>query len=179
MSGLIKDLKKFNRLATVANSTFATGGPGSSSNYSPTTQHIRFELINENSIKVHYQGAISVPSKSMLATIMSKLVEDALDGIKHSIETFAKNYKEQYESSIVLKINENTIIDNIEFTSYSVFRPAQSGMLRVTALIDVSGGDNVENYFVKAEKKEFEAVDKVNKQVKVLMTKKDKDKKTK
>jgi hypothetical protein len=179
MSGLIKDLKKFNRLSRIANSTLGSNGPGGSGYTGTTTQHLRFELINERTIKAHYQGAIAVPSKSMLSTLMGKLVSDALSSIKRGTENFAREYKEQFDKSITLTINENSVVDNVEFTSYSVFRPTQSGMLRVTALIEVTGGDDVEDYFEKMEKTVQDNVDNQVKHNKKLIDQKKPDGKTK
>lgn len=170
MAGMIKDLRKFNRLARIANSSMGTSGPGE---YRTSTQHVRFELINEKTMKVHYQGAIAVPSKSMLGTIMSKLVNDALKFVGSTMEKFSENYKKEFGKDVTLEINEATIMDNVEFTSYSVFKPTQSAMLRVSALINVSGGDNVEEYDfdkdndapMKKSKKEREDFMKSNKEV--------------
>lgn len=167
MSGLVKDLRKFQRLSRIANSTLGTSGPGE---YRTSTQHVKFELVNENTMKFHYQGAISVPSKSMLGTIMTKLIGDALKFTSASMEKFSENYKEEFGKSVTLKMNETTIMDNVEFTSYSVFKPAQSAMLRVTGIIDVSGGD-VENDPFDFDKGNDEAAKKYSKERKDLMSK--------
>jgi len=150
MSGMIKDLRKFNRLARIGNSTFGGNSPNGETlaSYSgASTQHAKYEIINEKTMKVHYQGALAVSSKSMLNSIMGKVVNDALEYVKASLERFSKEYKEEFGTSdnLVLKINESTITDNVEFTSYSIYKPTQSGMLRVTMLVDVSGGDKVKN----------------------------------
>ena len=146
MSGMIRDLRKFNRLSRIANATLGSSGPGE---FKPaSTQHVRFEIVTENLIKAHYQGAITVSSQSMLNTLMTKYIDDALRFIKASAENFVELHNEEFAnkengsvSKLSLKLNELSITDSVEFTSYSIYKPVQSAMLRVTVLIDVSGGD--------------------------------------
>ncbi len=157
---MIKDLRKFNRLSRVANSTLGSSGPGE---YAPaTTQHVRFEIINDSLIKAHFQGTLTVSSQSMLNSLMTKHIDDALRFIKASADKFVKEYnkefaetdkeegKEGFVNKISLKLNELSITDSVEFTSYSIYKPIQSAMLRVNVLIDVSGGDD------KKESKDYD-----------------------
>lgn len=153
---MVRDYEHYMKLAKVANSTFGTTGVNPAR---VSTQSVKFEAIDENTLKVTYQSMITVASKSMQLELENKHKSEGLSMIKAGLERFAESYKEMVEQTeksglppalsstgkkldapkktIKLTLKEFTLNDSVELVSYSAYKPQQQAFFRLTALVDV------------------------------------------
>lgn len=152
---MVRNFNKYLILSRVASfkPTFTTMAPIRAS-----TQSVRFEVIDENTVKVWYQGIITVASASMQRELHIMHKKDALEMIEAAVKDFAERYKETVKNlkpedaevsgatestltpdkgTIKLTLKDFTISDSVEFIDYSVYKPFQTAFYRVSALIDV------------------------------------------
>lgn len=131
---MVRDYKKYMKLANIANSTFGTTG------FSQTkiaTQHIKVEVIDEKTMKVSFQSVVNFDSKSILRETMPKHKIDAISMIEATITKFVEVFKETHGETINISIRDASYVDNVEFTSYSIYSPSQRGFYRLQCLADV------------------------------------------
>lgn len=133
---MIRDYTTFNKLSNIANSTFGTTGTGAMSR--PIDHKMTANVIDENMIKVKYTCILNFPSKSLLSKVMPKHKMDALAMIDASLAKFVKEYKEQYDEDIKLKVLSETYVENVEHISSSVYAPQQRGFYRSHCLVKVT-----------------------------------------
>ena len=131
---MVRDYEKYMNLAKVANSTFGTTGVGDAR---VSTQHIKVEVVDENTMKLHFQSIVNFPSKSMLRETMPKHKIDAIAMVEATIKKFAELYKAQYGEDLTISVRDNSYHDNVEFTSFSMYSPNQRGYYRLQCLADI------------------------------------------
>lgn len=141
---MVRDYETFMLLSTVANSSFGTTGVQP---LRTATQSIKFTVIDEHTLKVSYMTTVTFASDSMLRDLKLKYKRDALSIVDASLKKFSESYKEMVEqrfpedkpekTTVKLSLRDSTVDDSVEFTSYTIYRPRQQGIYRVSALIDV------------------------------------------
>ena len=153
---MVRNYEQFMNLAKVANGTFGTTGVNPAR---VSTQSVKFEAIDENTLKVSYMAMITVASKSMQLELENKHKSDALAMIKVGIERFVEGYKEMMEqneksdlplalsatgkkpepvkATVKLSLKDFTITPSVELVSYSAYKPQQQAFYRLSALVDV------------------------------------------
>lgn len=152
---MVRNFNKFLVLSRVASfkPTYTTMAPLRAS-----TQSVRFEVIDENTVKVWYQGIIAVSSAHMERELHTLHKKQALEMIEVAVKDFAERYKETVKglkpedaevsgatgstltpdaTTIKLSLKDFTISDSVEYISYSIYKPHQTAFYRVSALIDV------------------------------------------
>lgn len=154
---MVRNHELYTNLSKVVNSSFGSTGPGGAdANNRVSTQSIKFDVVDENTIKVSYQAIVTFASKSMYRDLKHKYRAEGISMLKASLERFAEEYKElvskekleagpapsgkdkaKEKPSIKLKANESTITDNVEYISYSSYKPVQTGFYRLSCLVDV------------------------------------------
>lgn len=155
---MIRDHQLYTNLSKVANSTFGTTGPGGVQASKKVAQSIKFEVIDENTLKATYQAIVNFSSQSMYRDLQQKYRMEGMSMLKGALERFAEEYKElvsQPESedqipdpsgkmpekvakkTIKLSANDSTYQDSVEHVSYSIYKPVQTGFYRLSCLIDV------------------------------------------
>ena len=133
---MVRDFDKYTNLAKVANGTFGTTGLGTAR---VSTQSLKFEVIDEHTLKITYQSLVTFASKSMLRDLMHKYKVDAMSMVEGSVDKFVEEYKEQNEDDKVrLQVRDNSVDDSVEYISYSMYSPIQRGFYRLSCLVDVS-----------------------------------------
>lgn len=132
---MVRDFDKYTNLSKVANGTFGTTGLGAAR---VSTQSLKFEVIDERTLKLHYQSIVTFASKSMLRDLMHKYLVDAMSMVEGGVDKFAEEYEDQNGDSIRLQVRDNSIDDSVEYISYSMYSPIQRGFYRLTCLVDVS-----------------------------------------
>lgn len=153
---MIRDHELYTNLSKVANSSFGSSGPGGVDVKKAPMQSIKFEVIDENTLKATYQSLVTFASKSMLRDLETKYKNEAMSMLKGSLERFTEDYKElvskekldpgpspsgkepeSTKKTIKLKANDSTITNSVEYVSYSMYKPVQTGFYRLSCLIDV------------------------------------------
>lgn len=156
---MVRDHELYTNLSKVANSTFGSTGPGGAqASNRVSTQSIKFEVIDENTIKASYQAIVTFASKSMYRDLQHKYTAEGISMLKGALERFASDYKElvskekleagpspsgkdkskeKPKATIKLSINEPTITNSVEYVSYSMYKPVQTGFFRLSCLINV------------------------------------------
>ena len=133
---MVRDFQLYTRLSRIANGTFGTTGPNPAR---VSTQSIKFEVIDENTIKVKYQAIVTFASKSMLRDLSTKYMHEGLSMIAAGLERFTEDYSETFEDEkkIKLVMDDNSVMDSVEYVSYSMYKPTQTAFFRVSALVNV------------------------------------------
>lgn len=154
---MVRDHELYSNLSKVANSSFGSTGPGGAeANNRVSTQSIKFEVVDENTIKASYQSIVTFSSKSMLRDLETKYKQEALSMLKASMEKFSSDYedlvsKEKLEvgpvpsgakipdvkKKVKLTVNDSTVTDSVEYIAYSMYSPVQRGFYRMSCLISV------------------------------------------
>ncbi len=153
---MIRDHDLYTNLSKVANSSFGSNGPGGVDVKKAPMQSIKFEVIDENTIKASYQSLVTFASKSMLRDLETKYKNEAMSMLKGALERFTEDYKElvskepleqgpspsgkdkePFKKTIKLKANDSTVTNSVEYVSYSMYKPVQTGFYRLSCLIDV------------------------------------------
>ena len=132
---MVRDYDKYMNLAKVADSTFGSSGVGQAR---VSTQHIKVEIVDENTMKLNFQSIVNFPSKSMLRETMPKHKMDGIAMIEAAIKKFAEEYKARYDKEVKISVRDNSYHDNVEFSSFSMYSPNQRGYYRLHCLADIS-----------------------------------------
>lgn len=154
---MVRDPQLYTNLSKVANSTFGSTGPGGMQANRKVSQSIKFEVIDENTLKATYQAIVNFSSQSMYRDLQQKYKMEGMSMLKGALERFAEEYKDLVsqpenedqipdpsgkmpvtpKKTIKLSANDSTYQDSVEHVSYSMYKPVQTGFYRLSCLIDV------------------------------------------
>ena len=133
---LIKDLKKYNNLSRVLNSTFGSEGP---MNRPVSTQSIKMTLLDDRMIKAHFMMICNFGSNSMLREMMKRYEVEAMSMLEAAIQKVIEEYKVKFPNSTPVKLDilHDTSNADVEPISYSIYGQPNKGYYRFGVLVEV------------------------------------------
>lgn len=137
---LIQDYERYNRLATVFNGTFGSTGP---QQRKVSTQSVKFELIDENTVKVRYMTIVNFPSHALQRDLARKYRQDGLDYVRAALDKSVEKYEELHSEKegykkLKWKLDENALDEGFEFLHNSAYAPVKRAYFRIICVAELS-----------------------------------------
>ena len=148
----IKDTAKYRILSRVVQRSY-----GKSSEVRYPTHFLTMTMPFENIVQVKFMMIVNFGHENMMFELKTRYKNEALDRIKDAAEKTMADYKIEVEKleavehmhvpppyeeapkkTVVLKLQENSIQESIEYVSTSLYSPKKTAYYRMTALIDVT-----------------------------------------
>jgi hypothetical protein len=133
----VEDYKLFNKLATAFNSTFGTSGPGEAG---LVLQSVKFDLIDEKTVKAKYASTVTFTNTENLQSLMKKFENEAHERIKSAL----KKTQENFENLNVEDVKKKTVSFEMETKNthsdieyLNVFSPVKRAFYKYQCLVTI------------------------------------------
>lgn len=138
----LHDKKKYFELANTANSTFGSSGPGHDP-YKYQREQLRFKVLSDKQMQACYQAIVTFDDRKYWKNVSEEYIVDAQEMFKTGIERFIKDHKENTGKTVKLVLDQDTLQHSIELVSNQPYSRVRRGFVRVSAIVDVTGGETV------------------------------------
>jgi hypothetical protein len=132
---MVKDYAKFLRLSRILNSSFGSGGPGDEM---VNGMRVRLDPIDDGHVRARFITIASFKSDLMLQQLTRKYKDEAIEMFRAAIKEAARLYKEEFDGSITLTLDAESLEDSVEFVHMSQYTALSRAFYRVVALVKVS-----------------------------------------
>lgn len=134
---MINNLKLFNKISSAINASFGSNGPEEAAD---SMKSVKFELVDEKTLKAKYVSIITFTNVERLNTTMKKYENEAIEVIKAALKQAQENFSKLEldgvdKKTIKFETDTKDSISNVDYIN--VFSPTKRAFFKYSCIVKV------------------------------------------